>query len=273
MTGLGLILAAPASGSGKTLITAGLARHLRGRGLQIAAAKAGPDFIDPTFHAAATGRACINLDVWGMRPATLEALVAGLETTADIVLCEGAMGLFDGTGSNGETGSTAELAGIIGWPVVLVVDARGQGASVAALLRGFAGHQLQTPIAGVFQSRIERPPRCPSRRRGSSAFAKFMLRRSPAFGPGAGPPRSSSRPHTGGGDRGGRHDHRPLHYPNRRRSRYRPAVGAGMQIEDSQRRSGRGPDLAPGPANGNSAGPSILLRVSRFARGLAPSRC
>ena len=154
MTGLGLILAAPASGSGKTLITAGLARHLRGRGLQIAAAKAGPDFIDPTFHAAATGRACINLDVWGMRPATLEALVAGLETTADIVLCEGAMGLFDGTGSNGETGSTAELAGIIGWPVVLVVDARGQGASVAALLRGFAGHQLQTPIAGVIFNRV-----------------------------------------------------------------------------------------------------------------------
>jgi len=64
------------------------------------------------------------------------------------------MGLFDGTGSNGETGSTAELAGIIGWPVVLVVDARGQGASVAALLRGFAGHQLQTPIAGVIFNRV-----------------------------------------------------------------------------------------------------------------------
>src|SRR6516162_9291498 len=92
MTGRSLILAAPASGSGKTLVTAGLARHLRGCGLRVAAAKAGPDFIDPSFLAAATGRPCINLDVWGMRPATLAGLVAELEASADIVLCEGLMG-------------------------------------------------------------------------------------------------------------------------------------------------------------------------------------
>ena len=154
MTGRGLILAAPASGSGKTLVTAGLARHLRGHGLGVAIAKAGPDFIDPTFHSAASRKPCLNLDVWGMRPATLARLVADLEAGADIVLCEGVMGLFDGTGRDGEAGSTAELARVTGWPLVLVVDVRGQGASVAALLRGFASHQPSVPLAGVIFNRV-----------------------------------------------------------------------------------------------------------------------
>ena len=154
MTGRGLILAAPASGSGKTLVTAGLARHLRGRGLGVATVKSGPDFIDPTFHATASDKPCVNLDVWGMRPATLAGLVADLETGADIILCEGVMGMFDGTGRDGEAGSTAELARVTGWPVVLVVDARGQGASVAALLHGFASHQPSAPLAGVIFNRV-----------------------------------------------------------------------------------------------------------------------
>src|ERR1700686_1395613 len=96
--GCGLILAAPASGSGKTLVTAGLLRLLRERGIRVAAAKAGPDYIDPTFHAAASGGVSINLDPWAMRRATLAGLVAALEAGADLVLCEGVMGLFDGTG-------------------------------------------------------------------------------------------------------------------------------------------------------------------------------
>jgi cobyrinic acid a,c-diamide synthase len=154
VTGGGLILSAPASGAGKTLITAGLTRHLRRRGLRVATAKAGPDFIDPTFHAVATGGPSLNLDVWGMRPATLSGLVAELEGRADIVLCEGVMGLFDGTGVNGEDGSTAELARITGWPIVLIVDARGQGASVAALVRGFATHQPRLPLAGMIFNRV-----------------------------------------------------------------------------------------------------------------------
>jgi cobyrinic acid a,c-diamide synthase len=154
VTGRGLILAAPASGSGKTLVTAGLARHLRRRGLGVLAAKAGPDFVDPTFHVTATGKPCLNLDVWAMRPATLAGLVAELEANAEIVLCEGVMGLFDGTGPNGEAGSTAELASATGWPVVLIVDARGQGASVAALLRGFADHEPQVRPAGVIFNRV-----------------------------------------------------------------------------------------------------------------------
>src|ERR1051325_7342328 len=124
----GLIIAAPASGSGKTLLTLGLLRALRRRGRRVAAAKAGPDYIDPTFHAAAGGGICVNLDLWAMRPATLVGLGEELSAETDIILCEGVMGLFDGTGPDGETGSTAALARTTGWPVVLVVDARGQGA-------------------------------------------------------------------------------------------------------------------------------------------------
>jgi cobyrinic acid a,c-diamide synthase len=128
--------------------------HLRGHGVNVAAAKVGPDFIDPTFHATASGEPCLNLDVWAMRSATLASLVGELEAGSDLILCEGVMGLFDGTGADGEAGSTAELARLTGWPVVLVVDAHGQGASVAALLRGFASHQPAVPIVGVIFTRV-----------------------------------------------------------------------------------------------------------------------
>jgi cobyrinic acid a,c-diamide synthase len=155
--GRGLILAAPGSGSGKTLVTSGLLRHLRDRGWRVAAAKAGPDYIDPTFHTAASGGSCFNLDVWAMRPAMLAGLVGALETAADIVVCEGVMGLFDGTGPDGETGSTAALARVIGWPIVLVVDARHQGASAAALVAGFARHDKEVPLAGIVVNRVAGP--------------------------------------------------------------------------------------------------------------------
>jgi cobyrinic acid a,c-diamide synthase len=157
VNGKGLILAAPKSGSGKTLITAGLLHHLRERGIRVAAAKVGPDYIDPTFHALASGAPCINLDPWAMRPATLAGLLGELEAAADIVVCEGVMGLFDGAGPDGETGSTAEFARITGWPVVLVVDAGGQGASVAALVAGFARHDREVPLAGVILNRVASP--------------------------------------------------------------------------------------------------------------------
>jgi cobyrinic acid a,c-diamide synthase len=157
VTGKGLILAAPKSGSGKTLIAAGLLRYLRECGIRVAAAKAGPDYIDPTFLALASGAPCLNLDPWAMRPATLAGLVGELDAAADIIVCEGVMGLFDGAGPNGEIGSTAELARITGWPVVLVVDAGGQGASVAALVEGFARHDPHVPLAGVILNRVASP--------------------------------------------------------------------------------------------------------------------
>jgi cobyrinic acid a,c-diamide synthase len=155
--GRGLILAAPASGSGKTLVAAALLCALRQRGLRVAAAKSGPDYVDPTFHVAAGADVCRNLDAWAMRPATLSGLVGLLENGADIVLCEGAMGLFDGTGADGEAGSTAALARLTGWPVVLVVDAKGQGASVAALVAGFARHDPAVPLAGIVFNRVAGP--------------------------------------------------------------------------------------------------------------------
>ena len=90
-----------------------------------------------------------RVDVVGRGDHSRAGLVDELETVADLVLCEGVMGLFDGTGTEGETGSTAELARMTGWPVVLVVDARGQGASAAALLRGFAAHDRRVPVANA----------------------------------------------------------------------------------------------------------------------------
>jgi len=150
----GLIFAAPKSGSGKTLIVAGLLRCLRQRGQSVVAAKCGPDYIDPTFHALASGAACTNLDPWAMRSATLASLVRSLEDTGGIVLCEGVMGLFDGGGPDGDAGSTAALARRTGWPVVLVVDASGQGTSAAALVAGFARHDPELPIAGVILNRV-----------------------------------------------------------------------------------------------------------------------
>jgi cobyrinic acid a,c-diamide synthase len=152
----GIILAAAASHSGKTTLTLALLRHLRRGKQRVASAKAGPDYIDPAFHTAASGVPCLNLDAWAMRRETIAALVASLERSADYVLCEGAMGLFDGAGSGGR-GSTADLAALTGWPVVLVVDVAGQSGSAAALLRGFTSHRADVPIAGVIFNRVGGP--------------------------------------------------------------------------------------------------------------------
>lgn len=151
--GGGLILSAPASGSGKTVLTLALLRHLRGAGVRVASAKAGPDYIDPAFHAAASGMPCVSLDAWAMRPAILRALAHRAARDADLVLCEGAMGLFDGAGL-AAAGSTADVARLTGWPIVLVIDAVGQGASAAALAEGFARHRADTPLAGVILNRV-----------------------------------------------------------------------------------------------------------------------
>ena len=147
----GLIIAAPASGSGKTVFTLGLLRHLARSGVAVASAKAGPDYIDPAFHAAATGRPCPNLDSWAMRPSTLVGAAAELSQDAEIIICEGVMGLFDG--ATLDQGSTADLSVLTGWPVILVVDARAQGASAAAVVKGFAALRPGLEIAGVVFNR------------------------------------------------------------------------------------------------------------------------
>lgn len=152
----GLIIAAPASGNGKTVITLGLLRALRNRGVRVTGAKTGPDYIDPAFHAAATGRVACNLDPWAMRPETLAQLIATAGHESDLILAEGVMGLFDGTNLPGrpDAGSTADLAALTGWPVILVIDAAKQAASAAALVSGFARHRSDVTIMGVIFNRV-----------------------------------------------------------------------------------------------------------------------
>jgi cobyrinic acid a,c-diamide synthase len=148
----GLLIAAPASGSGKTVITLALLRHFRRAGRRVASIKTGPDYIDPAYHAVASGRSCLNLDGWAMRRETLAELVAQAAEGAELVLGEGVMGLFDGAPDG--AGSTAELAELTGWPVVLVVDAAGMAASAAALLYGFTSYRPGVRLAAVIFNRV-----------------------------------------------------------------------------------------------------------------------
>lgn len=152
MSPKGLVIAAPSSGSGKTLVTLGLLRALANAGHQVGSAKAGPDYIDPRFHEAATGAECVNLDPWAMRPELVAALAETAGTDKSLVVIEGVMGLFDGA-ETGE-GSTADLAGLLGFPIILVVDALRQSQSAAALVRGFAGHRADCRIAGVIFNKV-----------------------------------------------------------------------------------------------------------------------
>ncbi len=148
-TGRGLILAAPMSGSGKTVVTLGILRALAQRGHAIRSAKSGPDYIDPRFHAAATGRECVNLDAWAMAPDRIRALAQG----PGLLLIEGAMGLFDGAPPDGR-GATADLARILNLPVVLVVDAAAMAQSIAPLVAGFAAHRDGVHVGGVILNRV-----------------------------------------------------------------------------------------------------------------------
>lgn len=150
--GRGLILAAPSSGGGKTTVTLGLLRALARQGLAVRGAKSGPDYIDPRFHAAASGAPCLNLDAWAMAPERIRALAAG----PGLLLIEGAMGLFDGAPPDGR-GATAHLARLLGLPVVLVVDAARMAQSVAPLVSGFARHDPGVRVAGVILNRVGSP--------------------------------------------------------------------------------------------------------------------
>lgn len=149
MTGRGLLIAAPASGSGKTTVTLGLLRALRRAGHSVRGAKSGPDYIDPRFHAAASGAECINLDALAMTGARLRALAGG----PGLLIVEGAMGLFDGAPPLGR-GSSADVARALGLPVVLVVDAAKMAQSVAPLVAGFARHDPGVRVAGVILNRV-----------------------------------------------------------------------------------------------------------------------
>ncbi|MGI9499083.1 MAG: cobyrinate a,c-diamide synthase [Geminicoccaceae bacterium] len=152
MSAPGVIVAAPASGSGKTTVTLALLRALRGRGLDVGSFKVGPDYIDPVFHARASGLICPNLDSWAMRIETLSGLGDRIARDVDLVIGEGVMGLFDGALVG--QGSTADLASLFDLPVVLVVDAGRMVASAAALVEGFIRHREDVDVAGIIFNRV-----------------------------------------------------------------------------------------------------------------------
>jgi cobyrinic acid a,c-diamide synthase len=150
----GLIIAAPHSGAGKTTVTLAIIAALARRGVKVRAAKAGPDYIDPAFHTAATGAAAINLDSWAMSPTLLDGLAARATGGADIFVIEGVMGLFDGApGGAGRRGATADLATHFNLPVLLVLDVARQAQSAAAVVRGFTAHDPAVRIAGIILNR------------------------------------------------------------------------------------------------------------------------
>jgi cobyrinic acid a,c-diamide synthase len=151
----GLIISALRSGSGKTVVTLGLMRAFARRGLAVAGAKCGPDYIDPAFHAAATGRPSYNLDSWAMSPAAIDALAGETAAGADLVIAEASMGLFDGVpAAAGRSGASADIAAATGWPVLLVHDASGQAQSAAAMLAGIAAYDPRIRIAGIVLNKL-----------------------------------------------------------------------------------------------------------------------
>jgi cobyrinic acid a,c-diamide synthase len=154
MTARAIIVAAPRSGSGKTTVAVGLIGALARRGMAVRAFKAGPDYIDAAFLAAASGTPACNLDTWAMPPALLDAEIQQAAAAADVLVIEGVMGLFDGIpGLSGRSGSTADLAVQFDIPVLLVLDVSGQSQSAAAVVRGFVSHHPALRIAGVVLNR------------------------------------------------------------------------------------------------------------------------
>jgi cobyrinic acid a,c-diamide synthase len=145
----GLVVAAPRSGAGKTTVALGLMRALMRQGLSVQPFKCGPDYIDPAFHEAATGRASFNLDGWAMDADAIAGLA--VRHDAELSIVEGAMGLFDGVGGRG---ATADIAAMLGWPVVLVLDVKGQTETAAAIASGCAHYRNDVSIAGAILNRV-----------------------------------------------------------------------------------------------------------------------
>ncbi|MFF9055049.1 cobyrinate a,c-diamide synthase [Streptomyces erythrochromogenes] len=149
-----LVVAAPSSGSGKTTVATGLMAAFAKRGLAVSPHKAGPDYIDPGYHALATGRPGRNLDAFMCGPELVAPLFAHGAAGCDLAVVEGVMGLYDGAAGRGELASTAQVAKLLRAPVVLVVDASSQSRSVAALVHGFASFDPQVRLGGVILNKV-----------------------------------------------------------------------------------------------------------------------
>ncbi|MCX2922770.1 cobyrinate a,c-diamide synthase [Streptomyces sp. NEAU-W12] len=149
-----LVVAAPSSGSGKTTVATGLMAALTARGLAVSPHKVGPDYIDPGYHALATGRVGRNLDAYLCGPELIGPLFLHGARGCDIAVVEGVMGLYDGAAGEGELASTAQVAKLLRAPVVLVVDASSQSRSVAALVHGFVSWDPEVRIGGVILNKV-----------------------------------------------------------------------------------------------------------------------
>ncbi|MGW2174365.1 cobyrinate a,c-diamide synthase [Streptomyces sp. NPDC001705] len=149
-----LVVAAPSSGSGKTTVATGLMAALAARGLAVSPHKVGPDYIDPGYHALATGRTGRNLDAYLCGPELVEPLFLHGARGCDIAVIEGVMGLYDGAAGEGELASTAHVAKLLRAPVVLVVDASAQSRSVAALVHGFVSFDPDVRVGGVILNKV-----------------------------------------------------------------------------------------------------------------------
>jgi len=149
-----VVIAAPASGHGKTTVATGLIAAFARRGDTVSPHKVGPDYIDPGYHALAAGRPGRNLDPFLVGEDRIAPLFAHGARGADLAIVEGVMGMFDGAAGRAGFASTAHVARLLAAPVILVVDARAQSRSVAALVRGFAGFEPGVAIAGVVLNRV-----------------------------------------------------------------------------------------------------------------------
>ncbi|MFH9888113.1 cobyrinate a,c-diamide synthase [Streptomyces luteogriseus] len=149
-----LVVAAPSSGSGKTTVATGLMAAFAARGLAVSPHKVGPDYIDPGYHALATGRVGRNLDAYLCGPELVGPLFLHGARGCDIAVVEGVMGLYDGAAGEGELASTAHVAKLLRAPVVLVVDASSQSRSVAALVHGFASWDPEVRVGGVILNKV-----------------------------------------------------------------------------------------------------------------------
>ncbi|MBB6284291.1 cobyrinate a,c-diamide synthase [Geobacillus subterraneus] len=149
-----LVIAATGSGAGKTTVALGLMAALKQKGYTVQGFKCGPDYIDPTYHTAVTGRPSRNLDSWMTGTETVRTVLANGCKGADIAIIEGVMGLFDGKQPLSDEGSTADIAASTKSPVLLVVDCSGMARSAAAIVRGFQTFHPDVHIAGVFANRV-----------------------------------------------------------------------------------------------------------------------
>lgn len=147
-----ILIAGISSGSGKTTVTIGLLRALSRKGVRVQPFKCGPDYIDPQYHAIASGRDSVNLDPWMNGPEHVRGTFRHYAGEADVNIIEGVMGLYDGT--NGLQGSSAEVAELLDVPVVLVVNTRSMAHSLAPLLHGYLHYRPQTRIAGVILGQV-----------------------------------------------------------------------------------------------------------------------